>query len=67
MLDRSSIASYIGAMFLAEPHFHDDDAARVYFEKIRWPEGRVCPHCGVIGGDLDVTNTAWTAGVRVTL
>ena len=51
MLDRSSIASYIGAMFLAEPHFHDDDAARVYFEKIRWPEGRVCPHCGVIGGD----------------
>lgn len=34
MLDRSSIASYIGAMFLAEPHFHDDDAARVYFEKI---------------------------------
>lgn len=35
MLDRSSIASYIGAMFLAEPHFHDDDAARVYFEKTR--------------------------------
>jgi len=38
-------------MFLAEPHFHDDDAARVYFEKIRWPDGRVCPHCGVIGGE----------------
>lgn len=38
-------------MFLAEPHFHDDDAARVYFERIRWPDGRVCPHCGVIGGE----------------
>ena len=42
---------YIGPMFLSEPQFHDDDAARVYFEKIRWPDGRVCPHCGVIGGE----------------
>ncbi len=38
-------------MNLAAPHFHDDDAARVYFERIRWPDGRVCPHCGVIGGE----------------
>lgn len=38
-------------MFLSEPHFHDDAAARVYFEKVRWPDGRVCPHCGVIGGE----------------
>lgn len=45
------MGAYIGVMFLAEPHFHDDDAARVYFEKIRWPDGRVCPHCGVIGGE----------------
>src|SRR5882724_4745897 len=27
-------------------HFHDEDAARVWFEKARWPEGPVCPTCG---------------------
>lgn len=38
-------------MFLQQPQFHDDEAARAYFERIRWPDGRVCPHCGVIGGE----------------
>ena len=26
--------------------FHDDNAARVYMEAQRWPQGVVCPHCG---------------------
>ena len=26
--------------------FHDEDAARKYFESLRWPDGPVCPHCG---------------------
>lgn len=27
--------------------FHDEDAARAYFEAQRWPDGEpVCPHCG---------------------
>lgn len=30
-------------------HFRDDDAARLYLEKLRWPSGTVCPHCGVVG------------------
>ena len=38
-------------MNLQQPHFHDDAAARAYFERIRWPDGRVCPHCGVIGAE----------------
>jgi transposase-like protein len=38
-------------MFLQQPQFHDDEAARIYFERIRWPDGRVCPHCGVIGAE----------------
>ncbi|MGD9980543.1 MAG: IS1595 family transposase [Hyphomonadaceae bacterium] len=38
-------------MFLQQPQFHDDDAARVYYERLRWPDGRVCPHCGVIGAE----------------
>ena len=33
----------------SEPHFRDDDAAREYLEKLLWPEGPVCPHCGVVG------------------
>jgi|SRR5579885_1989627 transposase-like protein len=30
-------------------HFRDDSAAREYLERLRWPDGTVCPHCGVIG------------------
>ncbi len=29
--------------------FSDPDAAREFFEKQRWPDGTVCPFCGVIG------------------
>jgi transposase-like protein len=37
---------------LSDPIFHDADAARAHFEKLRWPEGRTCPHCGVIGDEF---------------
>jgi transposase-like protein len=33
---------------LTNPIFNDEDSARVYFEGIRWPNGPVCPHCGVV-------------------
>src|SRR5688572_701999 len=26
--------------------FHSDDAAREFLEKLRWPDGIVCPRCG---------------------
>src|ERR1700680_4408383 len=29
-------------------HFTDDNAAREYLDRILWPDGPVCPHCGVI-------------------
>jgi len=28
--------------------FRDDIAAREYLEALRWPDGPICPHCGVI-------------------
>lgn len=31
------------------PRFQDADAAREYLESVRWPNGPICPHCGVIG------------------
>ncbi len=34
---------------LFAPQYGDEDAARKHIENIRWPEGPVCPHCGVIG------------------
>jgi transposase-like protein len=33
---------------LTDKIFHDEDAARAHFERIRWPEGRTCPHCGTV-------------------
>jgi len=27
-------------------HFHDEEAAREWFETARWPDGPVCPFCG---------------------
>jgi transposase-like protein len=33
---------------LTDPMFTNEDAARKYFEGVRWPDGPICPHCGVI-------------------
>src|SRR5882724_9264612 len=30
------------------PQFRDDEAAREFLEGALWPEGPVCPHCGVV-------------------
>ncbi len=37
------------AAILSQPHFQDADKAREYLEAQVWPNGRICPHCGVIG------------------
>lgn len=34
---------------LIAAHHQDEDAARKYLESKLWPDGPVCPHCGVIG------------------
>ncbi len=34
---------------LSNPIFHDEEAARKWLETRVWPNGPVCPHCGVIG------------------
>ena len=31
------------------PQFQNDEAARAHLEKTLWPDGPVCPHCGIIG------------------
>src|SRR5258707_1351205 len=34
---------------LRNPIFHDDNAACEYLETVLWPQGPVCPRCGVMG------------------
>ncbi len=45
---------------IASPHFHDADAAREYLERLRWPNGPVCPKCG----SVDNAYTTKKPGVR---
>lgn len=33
---------------LRDPIYHDESAARAKLERLLWPHGPVCPHCGVI-------------------
>ncbi|MCH7879815.1 MAG: IS1595 family transposase, partial [candidate division Zixibacteria bacterium] len=33
---------------LSKPRFNDEDEARAYLEKLRWPSGPVCIHCGCL-------------------
>src|ERR1041384_3425808 len=40
---------------ILEPHFVDEDKAREYLEKMRWPDGVVCPHCGLVGEAYKIT------------
>lgn len=35
-------------MAILSPHFQNEDAARTYLEKLLWPDGPTCPHCGVL-------------------
>ncbi len=34
---------------LSSPIFHDETAAREHLEALLWPQGPVCPKCGVVG------------------
>jgi len=33
---------------LSRPMFHDDNVAREHLEAVLWPQGPVCPRCGVM-------------------
>lgn len=35
-------------MNLTDPIFQDADKARAHLEATRWPNGPICPHCGVV-------------------
>jgi len=33
---------------ITAPRFKNENAARKHLEKVRWPDGPVCPHCGSV-------------------
>lgn len=35
-------------MGITAAQYHDEQAARAYLEALMWPEGPVCPHCGLL-------------------
>ncbi|HRT84711.1 MAG TPA: IS1595 family transposase [Bacteroidales bacterium] len=39
---------------ITNPIFNDEDEARKYLERLRWPEGVVCPHCGHKGDHYEL-------------
>lgn len=40
---------------LLAPQYRDEDAAREYIEKQTWPDGPVCPHCGLVNEAYKLT------------
>ena len=43
--------------------FHDEDAARKHFEALHWPNGPVCPHCGIISDATELKGDAHRDGL----
>src|SRR3954466_761259 len=33
---------------LSDPVYHDEEAARLYIQEARWPDGVYCPFCGAL-------------------
>lgn len=48
---------------ITDPIYTNEDAARAHFEAIRWPDGRVCPHCGTIGNSTLMQGKTTRAGL----
>ena len=45
------------------PVFQDAEAAREFLESLLWPDGPVCPHCGLIGAARQLQGKAHRPGV----
>lgn len=48
---------------LSDKHFHDETAAYRFVEAHIWPDGRVCPHCGVVGESGPLKGSSTRIGV----
>jgi transposase-like protein len=42
-----------------EPHFQTAEAAREWLERMRWPKGPICPHCGTSDQAYAIRKVGW--------
>ncbi len=47
----------------SNPIFHDEAKAREWLEARLWPQGAICPHCGVVGEATQMQGDAHRAGL----
>jgi transposase-like protein len=50
-------------MNLQNPIYTDENKAREHLEALRWPDGPVCPHCGVVGNAVALNGKSTRPGV----
>ncbi|MGH7090459.1 MAG: transposase, partial [Stellaceae bacterium] len=48
---------------LDKPRFRNEEAAYAYVETLVWPNGRVCPHCGVVDNSGKLKGESTRIGV----
>src|SRR4051794_24138419 len=48
---------------LNRKHLHDEAAAYAFVEAHVWPDGRICPHCGVLGESGQLKGKSTRMGV----
>jgi transposase-like protein len=48
---------------LTNPIFTNEEAARKHFEALRWPDGPVCPFCGVVDDAHELQGESTRAGL----
>jgi transposase-like protein len=48
---------------ITDKTFTDETAARAHFEIMRWPDGPICPHCGVINEATELKGESTRPGL----
>lgn len=49
---------------LTNPIFHDENKARQHLERVRWPNGPFCPHCGDVENSKPLAGKSHRAGLH---
>lgn len=50
-------------MNITDPIYSDENKAREHLEKLRWPDGPICPHCGSIDNATKLKGKSTRPGV----
>ena len=48
---------------LTKPIFTSESAARKHLERVRWPDGPICPHCGAVDAATKLKGKSTRPGV----